>query len=111
MKNMITRQNYLDGKVSHDEYYRTIATEAHISFKNSDMLPAIKAALKEGDKHLSTIPLRIWDSLTGYIGKIELQRVFKSHGDQYSIAGHVCVLKQAARDAAQEDSMTPGERK
>lgn len=99
---MKTRQEYLDGKISHEEYYREIASEAGISFKNSAMLPKIQEALKNGDKHLNTIPLQVWDNLT-FGNKARLRSIFEAHDDFYSLAGHVCVIKQSARDAANKE--------
>lgn len=95
-----TRQDYMNKLVSHADYYRAIYREAHISYVNSDMLPRIKAALADGDEHLNTIPLWIWDGMSICTARI-LRPVFKAHGDFYSIAGGICAHKQAAIDAAE----------
>lgn len=95
-----TRTDYMNGSVTHHEYYRCLGREAGIRFSNSDLLPRIQVALANGDEHLNTIPLDVWDqraaTLLPYI-----KNVFKAHGDTDSLNGRVCVLKQAARDAAE----------
>lgn len=107
---MITRKEYMDGKASFAEYYGEIAREAHISYANSPLLPRVIDALAKGDAHLNTIPLHRWDAVGVYTMKI-LAPIFKAHGDGWSLAGSVCVHKQAAIDAAHAEFKrrnTPG---
>ncbi len=102
----MTRKDYLDGKVSHEEYYRSIAKSAGIdmSYGAYALMERVKKALREGDKHLNTIPLAIWDRMgANPVLRANLAPVFKAHGDIMSIAGIVCVLKQAARDSANNE--------
>ena len=94
-----TRADYMNNLVTFAEYYRAIAKDAGISFKNSTMLPCIKRALANGDEHLNTIRLSEWDVLS-ICAKHATAPAFKAHGDWWSIAGGVCVAKQAAIDAA-----------
>ena len=101
---MITRTQYMNKEVTFEEYYREIYKEADISFKHSIWLPRIKKALAAGDEHLNTIPLLEWDAL-GSAFFPRLRTVFKNHGDFWSLAGQVCALKQAARDAVKEDEI------
>ena len=97
----ITREMYLNGKVEHHDYYLTLAKECGISFERSNLLPKVKKLLAAGDEHLNKIPLKSWDMLaTSYIDQNKLHSVFKAHGDSWSLAGHVCMLKAAAKDAA-----------
>lgn len=96
-----SRADYLAGRVTFEEYYRAIAKESGVSFRNSPMLPKVARALANGDEHLNTIRLAEWDSI-GIMGKSSTAPVFKAHGDFWSIAGGCCVAKQAAKDAAME---------
>lgn len=93
-----TRAQYLNKEVSFEDYYRAIAKDAGISFDNCSDLPKFKAAIDRGDEHLNSIRLPYWDSWAIFSGD-RLRAAFKKHGDFFSIAGGVCVAKQAARDA------------
>ncbi len=95
-----TRAEYLNKTVSFEDFYRAIAKDAGISFAGSDILPRVKRALASGDEHLNTIPLATWDIYAG-AAKHATAPAFKAHGDSWSIAGGVCVAKQAAKDAAE----------
>lgn len=97
----MTRKDYMDGKVSFEEYYRSVARAAGISFASASvgLLDRVERALAAGDKHLNTIPLSLWDSYA-IVAQHATAPAFKAHGDGWSLAGGVCVAKQAAKDAA-----------
>ena len=99
MAEQFTRKDYMEGRMSHHAYYSAIAKECGISFKRSNMLPQIKEALAKGDEHLNSIPLTIWDSMA-IRNTARISTVLKEHGDFYSLAGGVCVMKTAAIEAA-----------
>ncbi len=94
---MHTRKDYLEGIVSHQEYYIEIAKECGISFEGSSDLKRFKGAYGI-DQHFNNIPLSYWDSL-GMFSKQNMNKAFKARGDQWSAAGSVCVFKASARDA------------
>lgn len=96
----ITRENYMAGKVTHQEFHSAVAHAAGIDFSTADILPRVRAAIAKGDEHLNSIPLRVWDMLA-LSAKPAITRALKAHGDFWSDAGGVCVVKQAAREAAQ----------
>lgn len=95
-----TRDDYMEHRVSHSTYYRAIAETAGVSFRGGDpaFLARVREALAAGDEPLNTIPIRIWDGMASRVDPA----AFREHGDHASAAGFVCVLKQAARDAAEE---------
>jgi len=97
-----TRAQYLNNECTHEDYYRAVAKTAGLSFKGSSILPRVKKALEKGDEDLNTIPLSTWDAFS-IAGRPFTQAAFKAHGDFWSIAGGVCVAKQAAKDAAQAE--------
>ncbi|MGE3483472.1 MAG: hypothetical protein AB7L09_01950 [Nitrospira sp.] len=99
---MLTRKQYMDGECTHDDYYLEIAREAGISYAKSDMLPRVKACLARGDEHLNDIPLREWDARGRAIVR-HVQAPMKARGDYVTPAGLVCVVKAAARHAAEND--------
>ena len=93
------RSDYMAGKVTFEEFYASVAKVAGISYAQSDLLPRVKLALEAGDEHLNTIPLSVWDRRAAYTSAA-VARSLKLHGDFYSLAGGVCVHKQAAKLAA-----------
>ncbi len=95
-----TRKQYMSGEVSFTDFYRAVYQAAAISLKpDSPLISRVRTALTEGDEHLNTIPLKEWDMMAAQNGS-RLARAFKAHGDFNTMAGGVCAMKQAARDAA-----------
>lgn len=76
----MTRQDYMEGKVTHTEFYLSVAKSAGISLKDSPILPRVKAALANGDAHLNTIPLQTWDLMAAW-ARPAITRALKEHGD------------------------------
>lgn len=108
---MFTRQEYLNDEShrigassaertsAHRRYYgqfvdaRTIAVV--VQFIGADRLRASK------DPHMNDIPLPLWDRLAPNLpgsGK------FKDAGDYYTLAGGVCLAKEAARQWLESQS-------
>jgi hypothetical protein len=93
-----TREEYMDGKVTFAEFYTSVANEAGVSYFAPTFLDRVRIALAAGDELLNSIPLDTWDRLaTG--AALTIQSALKKHGDSYSKAGGVCVMKQAAKNA------------
>jgi len=96
---MFTRKQYLNGEVSHDEYYLEIAKEIGIK-PDEKTIEKVRNALRKGDKHLNTIPLYFWDmwavSVYWYNREYVIS-IFTKRGDQFSQAGLVCALKAICR--------------
>ena len=82
---MKTRKEYLNGVVTHSEYYSQFVTEAT---KNGVLsafsVDDLKKAYEE-DKHFNTIPLSEWDQLAYAINR------------KGTLAEKVCIVKEAAR--------------
>ncbi len=91
---MLTREEYLNGECTHEEYYEEIAKEAGISYDNSPELSRIKHKLST-DPHLNNIPLSIWDT-RGIRTEAAIHKALKKRGDGWSLAESVCVHKAAA---------------
>jgi hypothetical protein len=95
------RKRHLAGDTTHQEYYSAIAKDCGVSFAKSSMLPEIITALAHGDEHLNEIELHRWDNLGWHLaGQKRVKEAFKQRGDFVTTAGLVCVLKAAAREAA-----------
>ena len=97
---MITRKDYMDGKVEFADYYREVAKTAGVSYQGVKLsfLQRVKQCIKNGDEHLNGIPLKEWDS-RAFSLLPTIKAAFKKHGDCDTLAGRVCLIKQAARDA------------
>jgi len=98
--NVVTRSEYLSGKVTHGEYYAAVAKTAGIVFNDGApiRLSEVRQSLSDGDDWLNNISLKRWDAWA--FSLINVAHAFKAHGDADSLAGRVCMLKQVARDAA-----------
>ena len=96
-----TRRQYMDKEVSFADFYRAVNQTAGISLERNPIIAEVKTALEAGDEHLNTIPLQHWDAMAFSVQQA-LTKAFKEHGDSYSLAGGVCAMKQAARDAVKD---------
>lgn len=97
---MITRREYMsDSEKLHHRYYLEMGREAGISYAKSQELPRIKEAIKNGDKHLNTIPLKEWDN-RGNWTQASVNTAMLKRGDSWSLAGSVCVHKAVALEDA-----------
>jgi hypothetical protein len=98
----MTRRDYLEGRVTHQEYYESVADAAGIAFSSPmsrEFMGRVTEALSKGDKHLNSIPLREWDWRAA-AAKRPISRALREHGDSWSAAGAACTMKAAAiRDA------------
>lgn len=88
---MITRKEYMIGACTHREYYAQFVNHRtrylvaqHIGAER------IKASTHP---HFSDIPLSEWDRLTPCAAG---SAQFEKAGDYYTVAGGVCMLKEAA---------------
>ena len=100
---VFTRQDYLNKKCSHREYYSQYVTEGIrkgvCSYIGIDKLRA------STDEHLNDIPLKEWDYITvSILSCTGLTLKMEERGDYSTLAGHVCILKEAARQVIEEDN-------
>jgi hypothetical protein len=93
---IMTREQYMNNECTHSEYYSQFVT----AWLKKGILNALGREklvkhFKANDMfHKDHIELKKWDKLTGMAGAN-----FKAYGDTDSLAGRVCVLKAAARQA------------
>ena len=97
MAELITRAAYLahslpDQKTAHRAYYAQFVTPAHFSRLKS-LTDRIKCSR---DPHFNDIELRIWDRLAVPV-PAESARIMGECGDFPTLAGAVCILKEAAQ--------------
>jgi hypothetical protein len=84
-----TRQQYLDRECTHRQYYAQLVTE-HTRERVAREI-GLDRLLASTDEHLNDIPLKEWDRI-----KPSFNGPWPE-GDHHSLAGAVCVNKEAAR--------------
>lgn len=90
-----TRQDYLDGKCTHREYYSQFVTNG---IKNSVLSSFGDELFSSKDEHFNDIKLTRWDMLANYAVRGNgVSEKMKERGDYLTLAGSVCILKEAAK--------------
>lgn len=84
------RKQYLDGKISHDDYYCWIAN--FIGVTEQDIPFTKEQILNSKDIHLNDLPLNIWDKKHPLLNLLAKQKSLN-----WSYSNTVCVLKSFAR--------------
>jgi hypothetical protein len=113
-KTIKTRDEYMNGKVEHREYYAQFITDEMVKqVKDNIGIERIKASK---DKHLNDIPMKEWDGLSGISFKIingsqtlasrpqvshKFVELCKQAGEGISPSTLVCVYKEIARQLAE----------
>jgi hypothetical protein len=97
----ITRADYMSGKVTHEQFYRSVVARAGLSLNNHPDVPKWRDMLASGDEHLNKLGLDYWDRLALFC-QSSVSRSLREHGDFYSMAGGVCAVKAAARIAVEK---------
>lgn len=117
----MTRTDYMDGRVTHDEYYNALA-----DLIGRDALARLvlsvftREQLARGmgeDQHMNGLPLRKWDALDPSVralvarnGRAIMAMTWPGHtinGICWSLSETVCVTKAVARRIVQLDSVSP----
>ena len=96
MAELISRAEYLTGrpdpKTAHRAYYAQFVTPAHFARLKS-LVDSIKASK---DRHFNDIELKTWDRLSLPVPSASNTLLVKC-GDYPTLAGAVCILKEAAQ--------------
>lgn len=88
-----TRQQYINGECTHDEFYAPFITKRmkQIVLQRIGM----EQLNRSEDEHLNDIPLHSWESLP-YIYSVSI-KYKQLTGDYLTVSGWVCLYKQAAK--------------
>ena len=96
MAELISRAEYLTGqpdtKTAHRAYYAQFVTPAHFT-RLKPLLDSIKSSK---DPHFNDIKISVWDRLSLPV-PMESNTLLHKCGDHPTLAGAVCVLKEAAQ--------------
>jgi hypothetical protein len=101
----ITREDYvIHNRITHNEYYDSVVKAAGINLEGSSLMPRVLKALEAGDDNLNNIPLKEWDAIAcNPIYKAKISKALLEHNDRWCLGIAVCVLKRAARLAADKN--------
>lgn len=88
---MISREDYMSRKFTHREYYGQFVDD-EIKSRVRFLLPQV---LESKDEYLNDIPLTVWDNISA--DYLSVGRKMKEAGDYLTLAGWVCIVKEAAR--------------
>jgi hypothetical protein len=96
---MFTRQQYITGECTHEQYYAQFAKPFIVEFVGEHFgIDKLRAAYVK-DAAFNSIPLGKWDMLAVMGWQACIEKDLRDAGDFPCLAGAVCILKQAARQA------------
>lgn len=106
---MFSRADYLEKLCTHDQYYRQFVTPdvRTLVLQRIGLTRLLEAT---DQRYFNDIPLHIWDALAGATRKspaghaVGNSSAMRRAGDYPTLAGSVCILKQAARDLVAENN-------
>lgn len=89
---MITRADYLAQRATYAEYYGEIIQKTGLR------CPAhlVERARASTDPHFNDVPLHLWDQSMP-VWPHHLAAAIRARGDYPTLAGWVCLMKEAAR--------------
>jgi hypothetical protein len=91
---MYTRQEYLEQKCSHRNYYGQFVTQQVLSRVMSYIGSSV--IVKSKDPHFNDIPLARWDAMFPTCPG-DINNAMRACGDYPTKAGLVCIAKEAAK--------------
>lgn len=95
---MFTRTQYLNGECSHRAYYAQFVTTDLQEVLRRRLGVARMVTAYKADPNLNTIPLPTWAGLS----ILARTNALCACGDYPTLAGSVCILKEAARQVAEQ---------
>lgn len=100
------RSDYMNRRCSHREYYAQFVDQnVKDMVANIIGVGSIQWLLEFGNEEnkrtLNGIPLAKWDRLSPYIFQLK-GKMLKEAGDTWSLAGSVCIAKEAAKQLGEE---------
>ena len=93
---VITRKQYMDGEATHREYNSQFVNRS-VKWRVLQHIGEDKLRAST-DEHLNDIPLKKWDQL----GSVGSRAQWDATGDWPTMAGFVCIHKEAARQLIED---------
>jgi len=97
-----TRKDYLNGACTHQQYYSQLVRPALVQ-QVKDAFGIKTLTSSKNDGHFNHISLDRWDSLAFYSRHMPNEIEWKMVEDFPTQAGLVCIAKQAARMAVEQE--------
>lgn len=89
---MFTRKQYMAGECTHRQYYAQFVSPYVIAAVSQAI--GKRRILQSTNEHFNDIPLREWDCIgKGFV----MAQSFEACGDFATLAGLVCIAKEAAQ--------------
>jgi len=105
----MTRQEYLndrgDTRAAFRAYYSQFVTDG-TKQAVLRVIPRDKL-IKSTDDHLNNIPLQLWDAVFPFGAPSNIVAKMRELGDYPTMAGLVCIAKEAARQILEENEEEP----
>tara|TARA_R100000963_G_C4628627_1_gene94231 strand:- start:587 stop:904 length:318 start_codon:yes stop_codon:yes gene_type:complete len=98
MATRFKRADYLSGTCTHREYYAQFVTD-HIRDLIAEWRPPERLA-ESTCEHFNDVPLSCWDRISPIASVAD--KKLRDLGDAPTLAGRVCILKEAARQLREE---------
>ncbi len=95
---VFTRKQYLAGECTHRQYNAQFVTEGYKGQIKRHI--GLDRILNSTDEHLNDIPLIEWDNAPLTLG---VDQKMKNLGDYLTLAGKVCIAKEAAKQIKEEN--------
>lgn len=89
-----TRQQYLDKECTHRQFYGQFVTPGII--REVEDRIGVSRLYDSQDPHFNDIPLGRWDGLGVWLQGVAAKKILAT-GDVPTLAGGVCIAKEAAR--------------
>jgi len=99
---MISREDYIEGKATHQAYYGQFVNAGYKSRVLSRI--GLSQLVASRDPHFNDIPLAEWEKIASWGGLASTTSKMEQCGDYLTIAGHICILKEAARQLVEADT-------
>ena len=94
---MFWRHDYVNGKVTHRDYYGQFVTPEAKAIVTASI--PVERLIASTDRHFNDIPLQKWDRMPA---PRSLNEKMKRCGDYLTLAGKVCILKEAAQQIVED---------
>ncbi len=94
---MFTRKQYINKECTNEQYYGQFVNAGTKARVLSGI--GLDALKKSTDPHFNDIPLHKWD---GLVANCPGSAAFSKAGDYYTLAGGICLLKEAARQVLEQ---------
>lgn len=99
---MHTRNQYLNGQCSYNQYYDQFVTEQLKNVVSKYFTTAKLVKAYDKDEYMNSIQFKEWDKLSYYCETSDMKKMYATAGEYVTHTVAVCTLKQAAKHVVYE---------